>query len=232
MGAQPGSAPGIATADPASLGPGVQSWPGTEDPDLRPHYDEEQGVPVLVVTVAPPESGQRIHPPQGPGSHDSGRRLQGIPAGTVFARHPGRTEIAGPGGIRPSEDRYPAPALESARAAEANTRRLPEIRRERHAAEELDRRRARLMETSGLVTGAQLQATPARDSRDHFRCPEHPKLQTVLAGMDYAQIQAEMPEAPRLAGAGQGLETFGAAVTARREIGAAMRKLTVERGSE
>lgn len=47
---------------------------------------------------------------------------------------------------------------------------------------------------------------------------------SVLAGMDYEQMQAEMPEVSRLAGAGQGFETFGAAVAARREIEAAMRK--------
>ncbi len=47
--------PGIARVDPASLGQGVQSWLGTEGPAWWPHYDEEQGVPVLVVTVAPPQ---------------------------------------------------------------------------------------------------------------------------------------------------------------------------------
>ncbi len=60
MGAQPGSVPGITRMDPASLGQGVQSWPGTDGPAWWPHYDEEQGVPVLVVTVAPPQPGQRI----------------------------------------------------------------------------------------------------------------------------------------------------------------------------
>lgn len=231
MGAQPGSVPGITRVDPASLGQGVQSWLGTEGPAWWPHYDEEQGVPVLVVTVAPPHPGQRaftlrkdltVTTPAG-GS-------KGYPAGTIFVRHPGRTEIAGPGDIRALEDRYAAPALESARAAEANTRRSLEIQQERQAAEELERRRTRLMEIADLVIGAQFQATPVRDSRDYFRCPEQLKLQAVLAGMDYAQVLAEMPEVWALAGAGQGFETFAAAVRARQEIEVAMRKLTAQSG--
>src|SRR5260370_41950298 len=52
MGAQPGSVPGITRVDPASLGQGVQSWLGTKAPASGPHYDDEQGVPHLVVTIA------------------------------------------------------------------------------------------------------------------------------------------------------------------------------------
>jgi hypothetical protein len=233
MGAQPGSVPGITRVDPASLGQGVQSWLGTEGPAWWPHYDEDQSVPVLMVTVAAPQSGQRIFTlrkdltvttPKG----DS----KGYPAGTIFVRYPGRTEIARPGDIRALEDRYAAPALESARAAEANTRRSLEIQQERQAAEELERRRMRLLEIADLAIGAQFQATPVRDSRDCFRCPEQLKLHAVLAGMDYAHVQAEMPEVWALAGAGQGFETFAAAVGARREIEAAMRNLTVQRGQD
>jgi len=154
---------------------------------------------------------------------------KGYPAGTIFVRHPGRTEIAGPGDIRALEDRYAAPALESARAAEANTRRSLEIQQERQAAEELERRRRRLMEIADLVIGAQFQAAPVRDSRDYFRCPEQLKLQAVLAGMDYAQVQAEMPAVQALADVGHGFETFAAAVRARQEIEVAIRNLTVQR---
>jgi len=226
MGAQPGSVPGITRVDPASLGQGVQSWLGTEGPAWWPHYDEEQGIPVLVVTVAAPQPGQRmftlrkdltVTTPSG------GSKV--YPAGTIFVRYPGRTEIAGPGDIRALEDRYAAPALESARAAEANARRSLEIQQERQAAEELERRRTQLMEIADLVIGTQFQAAPVRDSRDYFRCPEQLKLQAVLAGMDYAQVQAEMPEVRALADAGQGFETFAAAVGARQEIEVAMRKL-------
>jgi hypothetical protein len=228
MGAEPGSVPGITRVDPASLGQGVQSWLGTEGPAWWPHYDEEQGVPVLVVTVASPQPGQRaftlsktltVTTPQG--GH------KGYPAGTIFVRYPGRTEIAGPGDIRALEDRYAAPALDAARVAEANTRRSLEIQQERQAAEELERHRTRLMEIADLVISTQFQATPVRNSRGPFRCPEQLKVQAVLAGMDYAQVQAEMPEVCALAGAGQGFEVFAAAVAARREIEAAMRKLAV-----
>ncbi len=58
------------------------------------------------------------------------------------------------------------------------------------------------------------------------------RLHAVLAGMEYAQVQAEMPEVWALAGAGQGFETFAAAVRARQEIEVAMRKLTVQRGPD
>jgi hypothetical protein len=74
----------------------------------------------------------------------------------------------------------------------SNTRRSLEIQQERHAAEELERH-TRLMEIADLVIGAQFQAAPVRDSRDYLRCPEQLKLQTVLAGVDYFQVQAEMP---------------------------------------
>ena len=229
MGAQPGSVPGVTRVDPASLGQGVQSWLGTEGPAWWPHYDEDQGVAVLVVTVAPPQSGQRIFALRKALTVTTpGGSSKGYPAGTIFVRHPGRTEIAGPGNIQALEDRYAATALESARAAEVNTQRSLELQQERRAAEELERRRARLMEIADLVIGTQFQATPVRDSRDYFRCPEQLKLQAVLAGADYPLVQAEMPEVWALAGAGQGFETFAAAVRARQEIEVAMRKLAVQ----
>jgi LuxR family maltose regulon positive regulatory protein len=43
--------------------------------------------------------------------------------------------------------------------------------------------------------------------------------------MDQAEVQAEMPEVLALAGAGQGFETFAAAVGARQQIEVAMRKV-------
>src|SRR5215472_12557374 len=152
MGAQPGSVPGIARVDTASLGQGVQSWLGTEGPAWWPHYDEEQGVAVLVVTVAPPQPGQRAFTLRKALTVTTpGGGSKGYPAGTIFVRYPGRTEIAGPGDIRALEDRYAAPALEAARVAEANTRRSLEIQQGRLAAEELERHRTRLMEIADLV---------------------------------------------------------------------------------
>lgn len=186
-----------------------------------------------MVAVAPPQPGQRIFTlgkdltVTAPGGGS-----KGYPAGTVFVRYPGRTEIAGPGDIRALEDRYAAPALESARAAEADARRTLEIQQERQAAEGLERRRARLMEIADLVISAQFQAAPVRDSTAYFRCPDQLKLQAVLAGMDDAQVQAEMPEVRALAGAGQGCETFAAAVRARQEVEVAMRNLTTQRTSD
>jgi hypothetical protein len=219
--------------DPASLGQGMQSWLGTEGPTWWPHFDEEQGVPVLVVTVAPPQPGQRIFTLRKELAVTTPRGGSNVyPAGTIFVRYPGRTEIAGPGDIRALEDRYAAPALEAARASETNARRSLEIQRERQAAEDLERRRTRLMEIADLVISVQSQATPMRNSRDYFRCAEQLKLQAVLAGMDYAQLQAEMPEVSALAGAGQGFEAFAAAVRARQEIELAIRKLMMQRSQD
>src|SRR6266851_1944205 len=116
----------------------------------------QSGHPVLVVTVAPPQPGQRAFTLRKDLTVTTpGGSSKGYPAGTIFVRYPGRTEIAGPGDIRALEDRYAAPALESARAAEASTRRSLEIQQERQAAEELERRRTRLMEIADLVIGAQ-----------------------------------------------------------------------------
>jgi hypothetical protein len=229
MGAQPGDVPGISKVDPANLSQAVQAWLGTEGPAWWPYYDEDMGVPVLVVVVAPPRPGQRsftlrkdltVTTPAGASKM--------YPAGTIFVRYPGRTEIAGPGDIRALEERFAAPALESAKAAEMNTRRSVQIQQERLDAEELERRRTRLMEIADLVIAAQVQAMPVQDSRDYFRCPEQLKLQAVLAGMDYAQVQEEIPEVSALAGAGQGFETFAAAVRARQEIEVLIQKLMVQ----
>jgi hypothetical protein len=49
--------------------------------------------------------------------------------------------------------------------------------------------------------------------------------------MDQAEVQAEMPEVLALAGAGQGFETFAAAVGARQQIEVAMRKVMAHRSS-
>jgi hypothetical protein len=56
------------------------------------------------------------------------------------------------------------------------------------------------------------------------------ELQTLLAGMDYQEVQAEMKTVWAVAGAGQGSAAFAEAARANIEIQAAMRKLTVARG--
>ncbi len=74
-----------------------------------------------MVTVAPPQPGQRAFTLRKDLTVTTpGASSKGYPAGTIFVRYPGRTEIAEPGDIRALEDRYAAEALESARTAQVN----------------------------------------------------------------------------------------------------------------
>ncbi len=74
-----------------------------------------------MVTVAPPQPGQRAFTLRKDLTVTTpGGSSKGYPAGTIFVRYPGRTEIAEPGDIRALEDRYAAEALESARTAQVN----------------------------------------------------------------------------------------------------------------
>jgi hypothetical protein len=104
-----------------------------------------------------------------------------------------------------------------------------EVHQERQAAEEPERRRARLMEMADLVISVPFQTAVLRADRNYFRCPGQLALQAVLAGMDHVQVQAEMPEVWALVGAGQRLGAFTGGVGARREIEAAIRRLMVQR---
>jgi hypothetical protein len=228
-GAEPGSLPGIAPADPADLGLAVQSHlgPGSEAPAWTHQYVQEGNAVVLVVTVEPAMPGHRIFTLQKEFTRISDKSgAKTYRAGTIFVRHPGRTEIAQPGEIKALEDRYAARALE----AGAHARRMLELEEARAAAEERDRCVKWLAEISRLVIPAQFKAGPYANSPGYFRCEEQMELQTLLAGMDYGEIQAEMPSVRALAGAGQGMEAFAAAVRANNEIQAAMRKLTVRQG--
>ena len=105
-------------------------------------------------------------------------------------------------------------------------RRTLELEEARAANEERDRRVRWLAEISRLVIATQFKVRPYLDSPGHFRCEDQMRLQTLLAGVDHVELQAEMPSVWALAGAGQGMETFAAAVAANSEIQAAMRKLS------
>ncbi len=226
MGAQPDNLPGIAPVDPADLGVAVQPYlgSGSDAPTWTHRYVEDGDAVVLVVTVEPPMPGHRIFPLRKDFTRTTAKGgAKTYRAGTIFVRHPGRTEIAQPGEIRALEDRHAAPALE----AEAHARRVLELEEARAAAEERDRRAGWLAEVSKLVIAAQFKATPYANSRGPFRCEEQMQLQTLLAGKDHAELQAELPSVWALAGAGQGMEAFAAAARANIEIQAAMRKLTV-----
>jgi hypothetical protein len=227
MGVEPGNMPGIVRVDHAVLVRGVQPYLGADGPVWSHHYDEDgQGVSVLVVTVEPPQDGQRAF------TLRKGLTVvtpAGTPktylAGTVFVRRGALTEQANPGEVRALEDRFAATVLASARAAEADARRNVEFQQQRQAAEDLDRRRAFLMEMLDLVVATQFKAAPYKDLVTHFRCAEQLKLQSMLAGMDYNTRLAEWQSVKALAGEGQAHIAFGAAVRARQEIEVALHRL-------
>ena len=223
MGAEPGSLRGIRPVDPAVLNQAVQPYlgPTSEGPAWTPQYVSDGDVVVLVVIVEPPLPGHRIFTLRKEfrvGEKDDTKTYR---AGTIFVRYPGRTEMAQPGDIRALEDRYAGPALE----AVSHVRRTLDLEQARAAADERDRRVRWLAEISRLVIATQVKARPYLDSPGRFRCEEQMQLQTLLSGVDRAELQAEMPSVSALAGAGQGMETFAAAVAANRELQAAMRKL-------
>ena len=183
---------------------------------------------MLVVVVEPPQPGHRIFTLRR--EFSSGSKT--YRAGTVFVRQHGKTEIAGPDDIRALEDRYAAPG----RQAGLHAREMLEIEKARHAAEEIERRRRWLAEISRLVNSAFFKAqaglvqvdgvTVIRTDGDYdydgrFRCAEQLELQSLISGLDVS----DLPSVSDLAGDGHVRTSFAAAVRARNEIEAAMRKL-------
>jgi hypothetical protein len=224
IGAEPGNPCGVTAVDPSQLGQGIQPYLGSEGPAWSPQYVPEAGATVLVIVIEPPEEGDHIFTLQKEftvtTAAGGGKTYQ---AGTVFVRHLGRTDVAGPGDIRALEERYAAPA----RAAEEHARRMLEIEETRQKAEELDRRRRWLAEIARLVASVQFKARPYSDSPGYFRCPEQIELQAILAGMSATDLDAELPAVKALAGAGQGMEAFATAARANIEIQAAMHNLSL-----
>ena len=102
-----------------------------------------------------------------------------------------------------------------------------EIEEGRHKTEELDRHRRWLANIARLVASVQFKARPYGESPAYFLCPEQLELQAILAGMNAADLDAELPAVKALAGAGQGMEVFAAAARANIEIPAAMNNLTL-----
>ena len=119
LGAEPGNLPGITAVDPFQLSRGVQPYLGSEGPTWSHHYVQVESHTVLVITVEPPQPGHHIFTLQKefPVATAKGEAKIYM-AGTILVRHPGRTDMAGPGDIRALEERYAAPA----QAAEAHAR--------------------------------------------------------------------------------------------------------------
>ncbi len=51
----------MAAADPAELSQGIDSFLGPDRPSWTMHYDYRDGLPVLVLSVAPPRPGDAMH---------------------------------------------------------------------------------------------------------------------------------------------------------------------------
>lgn len=116
VGAEPGSCAGVTEIDPAVLDQGIHPFLGPEGPGWGAQYVHSHGMSVLVVTVEPPQPGDRIFTLQ--------KEFLRYLAGAVFVRRPGRTVQAGPGDMRVLEDRYAA----GMRQAVERDRRVREIR--------------------------------------------------------------------------------------------------------
>lgn len=114
VGAEPENRCGVEAADPADLSQGIDSFLGPERPSWRMNYDDRDGLPVLVLTVAAPRPGdpvftlhkelQVVSP--------SGKQKE-YPRGTIFVRYPGRTEVARPEDVRALLERHVAPLREA-----------------------------------------------------------------------------------------------------------------------
>lgn len=216
VGAEPGSRPGISAADPADLSQGINAFLGPDRPSWTMHYDDRDGLPVLVLTVAAPRLGdpaftlfkelQVISP---------GGKRKDYPRGTIFVRHQGRTEIARPEDVRVLLERFARPFREADAVAQESVA----IARARHEAEELDRRRRMLLDTLSLVNEIFMKAYQVNNP-GRWRCKEQLDLQAQLTAMNL-----DLPDCRTLAGVGQGNEAVAWAVKARYEVETQLRKL-------
>src|SRR5258708_7188798 len=225
IGAEPGNLCGVTAIDPSDLDQGLQPYLGPEGPAWSPHYVQDGGVTVLVITVEPPRAGHRIFTLQKEFTVTNARGdAKTYLAGTVFVRHRARTVQAEPGDIRALEERFAAPAQE----AEVYARRTLEIAEARQAAEEADRRRRGLAELSRLVASVLFKVSPlaSMGMPVQFRCEEQIQLGHLLAGME----AADLPAVKSVAGASQAHEAFASAARANIEIEAAMQALTTQHG--
>ena len=214
--AEPGNRSGVPVADPADLSQGIDSFLGPERPSWTMHYGNRAGLPVLIVTAAPPQPGDpvftlhkelRVVSPTG--------KQKAYTRGTVFVRHLGRTEVARPEDIRALLERHVAPFRE----ADALARESVEIARARQAAEERDRRRRALLDILSVVNEIFFKAYQFNNP-GRWRCKEQLDLNSHLidAGI-------ELQYCRMLAGAGQGNEAVAYAVEARTEVEAELRRL-------
>lgn len=216
VGAEPGNRCAVEAADPADLSQGIDVFLGPERPSWTMHYDDRDGLPVLVVTVAAPQPGDPVFTlhKQLQVVSPSGKQKE-YPRGTVFVRYPGRTEVARPEDIRALLERHVAPFRE----ADALARESVEIARARQSAEERDRRRRALLDILSLVNEIFFKAYQVNNP-GRWRCKEQLDLNSHLI-----DVGVDPPHCRTLAGAGQGNEAVAWAVQARSEVEAKLHKL-------
>jgi hypothetical protein len=139
----------------------MQLYLGAEGPGWAAQYVNRDGASVLVVSVEPPHSGDRIFTLR--------KEFARYRAGTVFVRRQGSTVQAGPDDIRALEDRFAADAAE----AVARARRLRDLR-----------------EIGGLIERIISQAKEPANSSAWWRdprwiCEEQRLLALLLASFDH-----------------------------------------------
>jgi hypothetical protein len=119
IGAEPRSVAGITRIDPSGLGRGIQPYLGPNGPGWRAEYILHAGsASVLVITVDPPRSGDRIR------TLDKETERPRNLRGTVLIRRPGETAQADPSEIRAMEDRFAAPLLQASKDRAHEQKRL------------------------------------------------------------------------------------------------------------
>jgi hypothetical protein len=106
IGVEPGNIWGVEPIDNAQLESGITSYLGLDGPQASPEYIDVDGKAVLVVTVQPPRTGDRIYHFEKEYSHedDDGLRIH-YKNGEVFVRRDGRTERARSGDLKMLERR-------------------------------------------------------------------------------------------------------------------------------
>ena len=104
IGATPGSVRGVSPIDAAKLENGVSVYIGRDGPQWSPDYVDVDGCTVLVITVEPPEWGDRIYVFE--------KEFESFKSGDAFVRRSGNVEKANAQEMR----------MLSARAAEGETR--------------------------------------------------------------------------------------------------------------
>jgi hypothetical protein len=188
VGAEPGDRRGITAADPADLSQGIDTFLGPDRPAWTMHYDDRGDLPVLVLTVAPPRSGDpafTLFKDLEVVSPDGKRKV--YPRGTIYVRRQGRTEIARPEDVRALPERFARPFREADAAAREGT----EIARVRHEAEARDRRRRTLLDILSVVNEIFFKAYQVNNP-GRWRCKEQLDLQAQLIA-----VNLDLPDARR-----------------------------------